>query len=263
MGTASPASNTILELARAGQLGPDVEFIHCTGLSEDAWQAIAANGVKLSLAVPIEMAMRHGMPPIVEALAHGIRPSLSSDVDTNLSQSPFTQMRAAFTLQPRNADAGVVDLELVLHLADAAHTLHGRKQIRQLRPENRAAQKHASVVDRRLDGARMRHDSAQCGSHTLLDDLIARGVTAQVGLGNGSNYSGGRRMQAGATGNYLNYELYSNAGRTTVWDNASNRVAYTAASKAAQTLTIYGRVAGGQDAAAGSYTDTVVAQAEW
>jgi cytosine/adenosine deaminase-related metal-dependent hydrolase len=45
------------------------------------------------------MAMGHGMPPILEALDHGIRPSLSSDVDATMAQDPFTIMRAAFTLQ--------------------------------------------------------------------------------------------------------------------------------------------------------------------
>jgi 5-methylthioadenosine/S-adenosylhomocysteine deaminase len=52
--------------------------------------------------VPIEMAMGHGMPPIQEALDHGIRPSLSSDVDVTMAQDPFTVMRAAFTLQRLN-----------------------------------------------------------------------------------------------------------------------------------------------------------------
>ncbi len=99
VGSTAPVSATIVALAQAGQLGPDVEFIHCTGLSEAAWRAIADHGVKISLAVPIEMAMRHGMPPIQQALDHGIRPSLSSDVDTNLTPDPFTQMRTVFTLQ--------------------------------------------------------------------------------------------------------------------------------------------------------------------
>jgi len=99
VGTAGPANEVILALARAGQLGPDVEFIHCTGLSADAWRAIADHGVHVSLAVPIEMQMRHGMPPIQQALDLGIRPSLSSDVDTNMAQDPFTLMRATFTLQ--------------------------------------------------------------------------------------------------------------------------------------------------------------------
>jgi 5-methylthioadenosine/S-adenosylhomocysteine deaminase len=43
--------------------------------------------------------MGHGLPPIQEALDHGIRPSLSSDVDATMAQDPFTIMRAAFTLQ--------------------------------------------------------------------------------------------------------------------------------------------------------------------
>ena len=77
------------------ETGPDVEFIHCTGLTEPTWQALADNGVHVSIAVPIEMQMRHGMPPIQQALDYGIRPSLSSDVDTNMAQDAFTLMRSA------------------------------------------------------------------------------------------------------------------------------------------------------------------------
>jgi len=97
--TVTDVSPTILELARTGQLGPHVEFIHCTGLTEPVWQALADHGVHVSIAVPIEMQMRHGMPPIQKALDYGIRPSLSSDVDTNMAQDPFTLMRSTFTLQ--------------------------------------------------------------------------------------------------------------------------------------------------------------------
>ncbi len=56
-------------------------------------------GGSLSIAAPIEMAMRHGMPPIQQALDAGIRPSLSSDVETTMAADMFTQMRSAFTLQ--------------------------------------------------------------------------------------------------------------------------------------------------------------------
>src|SRR5262245_53642002 len=45
------------------------------------------------------MAMRHGMPPIQQALDAGIRPSLSSDVETTMAADMFTQMRSVFTLQ--------------------------------------------------------------------------------------------------------------------------------------------------------------------
>jgi spore coat protein U domain-containing protein, fimbrial subunit CupE1/2/3/6 len=84
-----------------------------------------------------------------------------------------------------------------------------------------------------------------------------KGSTAAVSLDNGANASGStRRMKAGA--NYLTYEMYNDSGRTTVW-NTSNTVSYTAASKAASALTLYGRVAAGQDIPTGSYSDTVVA----
>ena len=43
--------------------------------------------------------MRHGMPPFQEALNHGILPSLSPDVDTNMTTDPFSLMRGAFCLQ--------------------------------------------------------------------------------------------------------------------------------------------------------------------
>jgi cytosine/adenosine deaminase-related metal-dependent hydrolase len=53
----------------------------------------------VSLAPPIEMMMGHGMPGIQEALDHGIRPSLSSDVDVTFAQDPFTVMRSTLALQ--------------------------------------------------------------------------------------------------------------------------------------------------------------------
>jgi spore coat protein U-like protein len=76
-----------------------------------------------------------------------------------------------------------------------------------------------------------------------------------VGLSNGANYSAGRRMTNGSA--FLSYELYSNAGRTVVWDETTT-VAGTG-SGAAQDLTVYGRLPGGQGLIAGSYTDTITA----
>jgi len=93
---------TLFELGGAKLLRPGDEYIHCTHLSGDAWRLLKDTGGEVSLAVPIEMAMGHGMPPIQEALDHGIRPSLSSDVDVTMAQDPFTVMRACFTLQRLN-----------------------------------------------------------------------------------------------------------------------------------------------------------------
>ena len=37
-----------------------------TGMSDTAWQKVKDVGAQVSLAVPIEMNMRHGMPPILK-----------------------------------------------------------------------------------------------------------------------------------------------------------------------------------------------------
>jgi 5-methylthioadenosine/S-adenosylhomocysteine deaminase len=45
------------------------------------------------------MEMGNGIPAIQQALDHGIRPSLSVDVETEMPGDLFTQMRSVFTLQ--------------------------------------------------------------------------------------------------------------------------------------------------------------------
>jgi 5-methylthioadenosine/S-adenosylhomocysteine deaminase len=79
--------------------GPDNLFIHVTGMSDLAWRAMKDAGARVSLAVPIEMNMRHGTPPIVKALEVGIEPSLSVDVEVTLTADMFTQMRTTMALQ--------------------------------------------------------------------------------------------------------------------------------------------------------------------
>lgn len=86
-------------LATAGAFGPDNHFIHMTGMSDMAWQKAKDAGVSVSLAVPIEMNMRHGTPPIQKALDLGFKPSLSTDVECTLTADMFTQMRSAMALQ--------------------------------------------------------------------------------------------------------------------------------------------------------------------
>jgi len=62
-------------------------------------QIWADHGGHVSIASAIEQQMRHGMPPLQMCLNYGIMPSLSPDVDTNMSPDPFTLMRAAFLSQ--------------------------------------------------------------------------------------------------------------------------------------------------------------------
>jgi len=90
-------------------LGPDNLFIHMTGMSDLGWQAVKDHGVQVSLAVPIEMNMRHGVPPILKMQSLGMEPSLSVDVECTLTADFFTQMRSAMNLQRMLVNQMVLD----------------------------------------------------------------------------------------------------------------------------------------------------------
>ena len=87
------------EMGRAKLLGPDTTYIHCTTLSDDEIQMIVDSGGTFSLASPVEMMMGHGMPPTQKFLDRGLKPSLSVDVETNVPNDMFTQMRSVIALQ--------------------------------------------------------------------------------------------------------------------------------------------------------------------
>ena len=85
-------------------------------------------------------------------------------------------------------------------------------------------------------------------------------ATAGVGTGTGATLSL-RKMTIAATTNTLNYALYTDSGRTTIWgDGVAPTASFTGTgSGAAQASTIYGRVPTGQATAAiGAFADTVV-----
>src|SRR6516165_5002955 len=80
-------------------LGPDNLFIHMTGMSDLGWQAVHDAGAQVSIAFPIEMNMRHGMPPILKMQSLGMEPSLSTDVECTMTADFFTQMRVCMNMQ--------------------------------------------------------------------------------------------------------------------------------------------------------------------
>jgi 5-methylthioadenosine/S-adenosylhomocysteine deaminase len=80
-------------------IGPDNLFIHMTGMSDMAWNVVKQQGAQVSVACPIEMNMRHGMPPILKLQSLGMEPSLSVDVECTLTADFFTQMRSIMNLQ--------------------------------------------------------------------------------------------------------------------------------------------------------------------
>src|SRR6516164_2571840 len=91
------AANQLMPIADA--VKSDVTCVHANNLTEAEWQLVAKAGAHISIACPIEMEMGHGIPAIQPALDHGIKPSLSLDVETEMPGDFFTQMRAVFTLQ--------------------------------------------------------------------------------------------------------------------------------------------------------------------
>lgn len=97
------------QMAGEGKLGPDNLFFHMTGQDDAAWRIAADTGVGLSFAVPIEMTMRHGTPPLIKAVSMGMKPSLSTDVECTMSADFFTQMRTAMTLQRALVNQAAID----------------------------------------------------------------------------------------------------------------------------------------------------------
>src|SRR5262245_21334083 len=80
-------------------IGPDNLFIHMTGQSGIGWKAVHDQGAQVSIAFPIEMNMRHGIPPIIKMQQLSFEPSLSTDVEVTMTADFFTQMRVAMNMQ--------------------------------------------------------------------------------------------------------------------------------------------------------------------
>jgi cytosine/adenosine deaminase-related metal-dependent hydrolase len=99
------SSEAVLSWAEHGILGPDVTLIHATGLTPEAWQAMGESGTTVALAPTsdAQIGLETAIPAVDEALAVGIRPGLSIDVEVALASDLFTQMRALLAIQRMRA----------------------------------------------------------------------------------------------------------------------------------------------------------------
>ena len=95
------SSQAIMGWQRTGILDDRMTLIHCTGLSEDAWTALGAAGVTISLAPSsdAQIGLESAIPAVDESLRAGIRPGLSVDVEVALASDMFTQMRTLLSIQ--------------------------------------------------------------------------------------------------------------------------------------------------------------------
>lgn len=95
---------------------------------------------------------------------------------------------------------------------------------------------------------------------TTVSVSCTNGTTADVALdlGANANVSTRRMVDATAGTSFLQYELYSDSGRTTVWGTGVDAVTYTGQGVlSASNLTVYGRVPISQDVPVDSYSDTI------
>lgn len=95
------AAKDIASLHDAGLLGPDITYIHCTDIPQQTWRQIADTGGTVSLAVTsdAQLGCLGAIAPVQQALDHGLRPSLSVDVECCLTTDMFTQMQVTLNIQ--------------------------------------------------------------------------------------------------------------------------------------------------------------------
>ena len=102
------------------------------------------------------------------------------------------------------------------------------------------------------------YTGAQFDTTATLSAQCSNNASYTVGLDKGTSVGASQaaRFMTGAAGVFLNYTLYTDAARGTPW--AAQTQTFTGNGNA-QVVTVYGRVAGSQFVAAGSYNDLVTA----
>ncbi|WP_371564077.1 amidohydrolase family protein [Streptomyces canus] len=105
MGRLAGRFGMVKQLHDLGLLGPDTTYVHCCYFSEEEWRLVADTGGTVSIAPQVETQMGHGWPPVMKAIEHGLRPSLSIDVVTTVPGDMFTQIRAAFGAERARVNA--------------------------------------------------------------------------------------------------------------------------------------------------------------
>jgi spore coat protein U-like protein len=98
-------------------------------------------------------------------------------------------------------------------------------------------------------------------SSVVVDVRCTKGAVVTIGIDNGGNpgAAGASRAMTNGTA-FLGYDLCHDAtvNCTSPWTNSgAGLLSYTSLTNAPNAVTVYGRVLGGQDVPAGTYTDSV------
>lgn len=101
--------------------------------------------------------------------------------------------------------------------------------------------------------------SGTLSQSTSMNVACTNGAAWSVGLNNGNNFSGSRRMRLGATNSYITYGLFRNPGAGQPWNMGAGSEVTGTGNGGNQTLTVYGRVPAQAVPATGFFVDTVIA----
>jgi spore coat protein U-like protein len=102
------------------------------------------------------------------------------------------------------------------------------------------------------------NDTAALNGEGSVSVQCTKGATPSIALSAGANASGTQRRLASGS-ERLNYALFSDSNRYTAWTTSTNVTLGQAPSKVARVLSVYAAIDGGQDVAAGTYTDVLQA----
>jgi cytosine/adenosine deaminase-related metal-dependent hydrolase len=99
-----PPKRTADRLAQAGELGADMQFVHCCATGDDEFRMLADAGA-VAVACPMaELAMGMGEPPVGRMREAGLRPAVGCDAVCTASGDLFDEARTAlFSERGRHA----------------------------------------------------------------------------------------------------------------------------------------------------------------
>jgi 5-methylthioadenosine/S-adenosylhomocysteine deaminase len=113
-------ASPVMELERAGLLGPDVQLVHPLLTTPEERAILKARGVSYSTSPQLESrrAAQLGVIQLGELLEAGVKVSLSTDHVASISCDPFSSMRILFALHSHRIGARIpLTLKRLLQLA--------------------------------------------------------------------------------------------------------------------------------------------------
>ncbi|AYF88503.1 spore coat U domain-containing protein [Pseudomonas sp. JS3066] len=107
--------------------------------------------------------------------------------------------------------------------------------------------------------------SVGAGAGSSFGIQCANNTAYTVALNSGLAPSGNQRRMSGGASEFITYNLYQDAARTTPWGNGSNGAnAYSGTGNGNnQDIVVYGRVPAQTTPTSGTYTDTVLVTVTW